>query len=88
MGLGAMAMTSEKAEELKNELLQKGQKLYDKGVIANEELKHNIKETIKDNVTIITTTKANNKNDLIEKLKKMSPEDRKDILEALMLEKE
>ena len=49
MGLGAMSLTNEKAKEIKDDLLKKGQELYEKGAIANEELKHNIKEVMKDN---------------------------------------
>ena len=36
MGLGAMSLTNEKAKELKDDLLKKGQELYEKGSIANE----------------------------------------------------
>ena len=50
MGLGAMSMTNDKAQELKKELLAKGEKMLEKGKVANEELKHNIKETLKENV--------------------------------------
>ena len=53
MGLGAMSLTNEKAKELKEELLKKGQELYEKGAVANEELKHNINEAIKDRVTVV-----------------------------------
>ena len=53
MGLGAMSMTNDKAQELKKELLAKGEKMLEKGKVANEELKHNIKETLKENVTVV-----------------------------------
>ena len=48
MGLGLMSETGEKVENLKDELLKKGEDLYNKGLIANEELKHNIKEKFED----------------------------------------
>ena len=46
MGLGALAMTSERASELKEELLKKGEEAYKNGKALNEELKHNISEKI------------------------------------------
>ena len=47
MGLGAISLTGEKANELKKELLEKGESLYKEGSIKNEELKRDIKEKIK-----------------------------------------
>ena len=52
MGLGAISLTGEKANELKNELLVKGEALYKEGMVKNEELKRDIKDRIKDSVTI------------------------------------
>ena len=49
MGLGAISLTGEKANELKKELLEKGESLYKEGSIKNEELKRDIKEKIKEN---------------------------------------
>lgn len=83
MGLGAMSIQHEKAQELKKELLEKGQELYDKGIVANEELKHNIKESIKENVTIITANDIKTKDDIIAAMKNLSEEDKKEILESL-----
>ena len=50
MGLGAMSMTNEKAEALKKELLQKGEEMLEAGKVANEELKHNLKETFEETI--------------------------------------
>ena len=44
MGLGAMSLTNDKAHELKDELLKRGKDAYEKGRVANEELKHNIED--------------------------------------------
>lgn len=52
MGLGAIALTEEKTSNLKDELLEKGNELYTKGQIKNEELKHDLQEKIKENVTV------------------------------------
>ena len=53
MGLGAMSLTNDKAHELKDELLKRGKDAYEKGRVANEELKHNIEDKIKENVTVV-----------------------------------
>ena len=47
IGLGVVNTTSEKILEVKDELLEKGKELYDKGVVFNDELKHNAKEQLK-----------------------------------------
>ena len=52
MGLGAMAMTSEKAKDLKEELLKKGKEAYKEGEALNEELKHKINEKMRNNLII------------------------------------
>lgn len=83
MGLGAMSLTNEKAHEIKEDLLKKGQELYDKGIIANEELKHNIKEVMKENVTIINEAEELSSDDIIKSLEKMSEEERKKLLKEI-----
>ena len=87
MGLGAMVMTSEKASELKDELLKKGTEAYNKGKAMNEELKHKINEKMKENVTI-KVEKANlTKEELIDKINELSEEDKKEILKSLKAKK-
>lgn len=82
MGLGAMSLTTEKAKDLKEELLKKGNELYDSGSALNEELKHNIKEKIKDNVTVVVN-KDVTKEDIMKALNKMNDKDKKEILDSL-----
>ncbi len=83
MGLGVMALTNEKAKELKSELLKKGSELYEKGKVANEELRHNIEEKIKENVTIVYEKKEVTKEDIMSKLKEMTPEEKKEVMNLL-----
>lgn len=83
MGLGAMSLTNEKARELKEELLKKGEEVYEKGKVANEELKHNIEQKIKDNVTVVYTSSELSKEDLAKKIKELSAEDKKEIMDLL-----
>ena len=71
MGLGAMSLTTDKAKEIKNELLEKGTKIYEEGKIANEELKHNIEEKIKENVTVVVENKEMTTEAVKEAIQKM-----------------
>lgn len=83
MGLGAMSLTSEKAKELKEQLLEKGNKLYQDGKVTNEELKHNIEEKIKENVTVVVNKKEITKDDILEKVKTLTDEEKQELLNAL-----
>lgn len=83
MGLGALAMTNEKAQELKEELLKKGTEAYENGKALNEKLKHNISEKIKDNVTVVVEKPEITKEDLAQKIESLSDEDKKEILNLL-----
>ena len=51
-GIGAVAATKEKSEVILDELVKKGELTVEQGKVLNEELKHNIKEAIRDNVTL------------------------------------
>lgn len=46
-GIGAAAMTAEKAHDLADELVKKGENVVAEGKAANEELKHKIKKKVK-----------------------------------------
>lgn len=87
MGLGAMVMTSEKAKGLKEELLQKGEEAYKQGQALNEELKHNIKEKMKDNITVTVEKADLTKEELADKINELSEEDKKEILKLLKANK-
>lgn len=45
-GIGAAAVTTEKAKYVADELVKKGSLTVEQGKVLNEELKHNIKETL------------------------------------------
>ena len=87
MGLGAMAMTSEKAKDLKEELLKKGKEAYKSGQELNEELKHNIKEKMKDNITVTVEKADLTKEELADKINELSEDDKKEILKLLKVNK-
>ena len=55
-GIGAAAATKEKSEDVLRELVKKGELTVEQGKVLNEELKHNIKEAIRENVTVNVST--------------------------------
>ena len=76
-GIGAVAITTEKSKDLLNEMVKKGELTVEQGKVLNEELKHNIKKTVRENVNV--SVKASSPEELDELLSKMRPEQ----LEAL-----
>ena len=49
-GIGAAAVTAEKSKELLDEMVKKGELTVEQGKVLNEELKHNLKKTVQENV--------------------------------------
>lgn len=49
-GIGAAAVTAEKSRELLDEMVKKGELTVEQGKVLNEELKHNLKKTVQENV--------------------------------------
>lgn len=82
MGLGAMSMTNDKANELKKDLLQKGEEMLEAGKVANEELKHNIKEKMKENVTVVVNEDTSYEK-IKEALKSLSKEEKQELIDLL-----
>ena len=76
-GIGAVAITTEKSKDLLNEMVKKGELTVEQGKVLNEELKHNIKKTVRESVNV--SVKASSPEELDELLSKMRPEQ----LEAL-----
>lgn len=83
MGLGAMALTTDKAKELREELLEKGTKLYQEGKVANEELKHNIEQKIKESVTVVVEEKDITKEDIMKAVQMMNEEEKEELMNLL-----
>ena len=46
--IGAVAVTAEKSKDLLDEMVEKGELTVEQGKVLNEELKHNIKKTVKE----------------------------------------
>ena len=71
-GVGAVAVTAEKSKDLLDEMVEKGELTVEQGKVLNEELKHNIKKTVKENVN--TGEKKTAAEEVSELLDKMTPE--------------
>lgn len=72
IGIGTAAVTAEKSKEVLDDLVKKGELTVEQGKVLNKELKHNIKETLKDNVNV--SVKASTPEELQTLLGKMTPE--------------
>ena len=71
-GIGAVAVTAEKSKEILEEMVEKGELTVEQGKVLNEELKHNIKKTVKEKVNV--SMKPTSPEDLSDLLDKMTPE--------------
>ena len=72
IGIGTAAVTAEKSKEVLDDLVKKGELTVEQGKVLNKELKHNIKETLKDNVNV--SVKASTPEEFQTLLEKMTPE--------------
>ena len=76
-GIGAVATTAEKSKDVLDDMVKKGELTVEQGKVLNEELKHNLKQTVKNNVNV--KVKVTTPEELSELLDKMTTEQ----LEAL-----
>jgi len=84
-GIGAVATSVEKSQEIVDQLIKKGELTVEQGKILNEELKRSVKET----VTKHTTAEAESSkvNNILTELEQMSEEDLK-VLKTKLAEME
>lgn len=83
-GIGAVAVTAEKSKDLLDEMVEKGELTVEQGKVLNEELKHNVKKTVKEKVNALKPASAEELSDLLDK---MTPEQIA-ALKELILKKE
>ena len=76
-GIGTAAVTAEKSKEVLDKMAERGEAAVEQGKVLNQELRHNIKKTVKENVNV--SVKTSSPEELDELLSKMRPEQ----LEAL-----
>ena len=70
-GVGAAAISAEKAKELVDKLVDRGEITVEQGKVMNEKLKHDVNEKVKEHVTVTDI----NKDTVIDSLKDMSSDD-------------
>lgn len=57
-GLGAAVITAEKGKQAIDELVKRGEITLEQGKVMNEELRRNVKEKVKEHVTVTVTQTA------------------------------
>lgn len=83
-GVGTVAVTAEKSKEILDELVKKGELTVEQGKVLNQELKHNIKETIKTKTTPAPKAPKAPKEDIKDTLAKLSPEQLAELKEQIL----
>ena len=73
-GIGAVAVTAEKSKDLLDEMVEKGELTVEQGKVLNEELKHNIKKTVKEKKKKKEADKSVSDSDIADLLSRMTPE--------------
>ena len=68
-GIGTVAVTAEKSKEVLDEMVKRGELTVEQGKVLNQELKHNIKDTVKKNVNV--------------SVKPQSPEELEELLDKI-----
>ena len=51
-GVGGAEITAEKSVEILDELAKKGEETVERGKVMNQELKYNLKKTVKENMNV------------------------------------
>ena len=67
-GIGVVAVTAEKSKDLLDEMVEKGELTVEQGKVLNEELRHNIKKTVKENTGSEKPVTSEEISDLLDKL--------------------
>ena len=76
VGIGTAAVTAEKSKEILDELVRKGALTVEPGKVLNQELKHNIKSTVKTAADSVKENAArkNEQEELKATISKLTPE--------------
>ena len=73
-GIGAVAVTAEKSKDLLDEKAEKGELTVEQGKVLSEELKHNIKKTVKETTDKKEADKTVSDSDISDLISRMTPE--------------
>lgn len=76
VGIGTAAVTAEKSKEILDELVKKGELTVEQGKVLNQELKYNIKSTVKTAADSVKESAArkNDQEELKATISKLTPE--------------
>ena len=80
-GIGAVAVTAEKSKDLLDEMVEKGELTVEQGKVLNEELKHNVKKTVKEKMDAVRPSAGEKMADLLDR---MTPEELEALKEQIM----
>lgn len=80
-GLGAASVASEKTQEAIETLAKRGEETLEQGKVLNERLHHDIKQAVKDTVTVVETKL--DKDGVLAALDALTPEERAAIRDKL-----
>ncbi|MDD3411316.1 MAG: hypothetical protein PHY12_10960 [Eubacteriales bacterium] len=78
-GIGAVSFAAEKGKEAVEELSKRGEEAVAQGHVINEQLKHDIKQAVKENVTVAEL----DKDAVLAALDALTPEERAAVKEKL-----
>ena len=75
-GIGAVAITAEKSKDVLDDMVKKGELTVEQGKVLNQELKHNIKSTVKTAADSVKETAArkNDQEELKATISRLTPE--------------
>lgn len=77
-GIGAAALTSEKAKQMIDEFVKKGELTVEQGKVLNEELKHNVARKVKETVSI-NVTGPETVDDISKAASRLTPEELEEL---------
>ena len=80
-GIGTVAVTAEKSKEVLDKMAERGEAAVEQGKVLNQELRHNIKKTVKENDNVSVRTSS--PEELDELLDKMTPEQIEQLKERI-----
>ncbi|MDD3336674.1 MAG: hypothetical protein PHI98_14375 [Eubacteriales bacterium] len=72
-GVGAVSTAAEKLPEALDTLAKRGEETLEQGKVLNEQLRHEIKQAVKENVTVVET--AMDKDGVLNAMNTMSAEE-------------
>ena len=80
-GIGTVAVTAEKSKDVLDEMVKRGELTVEQGKVLNKELKHNLKNTIKNNMNV--SVKPQSGEELEELLGNMTPDQLADLKDKI-----